>query len=245
MLPILFQSHDFILYSYPLLMGLGWGIAYQIFFSYAPTNVSRLKLQILFWGLFLSAWVGAKVLFYLTYPEQLGTEYLVNASFWTGGGFVFYGGFLGGILFLALYKLFDRSLSLNTLWPMLPALSIGHGIGRLGCFLAGCCYGKPTDWVWAVFMHGHDRHPTQILEAIGLLIIGIYLIKSKAPRITLLSHYLLSYGLLRFSIEMLRGDAARGEWGVLSPSQWISLTLILAGLLIKLNKFKSLSKSSL
>jgi hypothetical protein len=67
MLPILFQSPEFILYSYPLLMGIGWGVAYQIYFSFPHSSTA--KAQGLFWGVFLFAWVGAKILFLLTHPE--------------------------------------------------------------------------------------------------------------------------------------------------------------------------------
>lgn len=241
MLPILFQSHDLILYSYPLLMGLGWGIAYQIFFSHLPASASRLKAQLLFWGLFLFAWIGAKLLFYFTYPSGESMSFIGEVSFWMGGGFVFYGGFIGGVLYLLLFKLFDRKLSLELLWPMLPALSIGHAIGRIGCFLAGCCYGKPTTWAWGIFLHNHYRHPTQLIEAIGLLWLGIYLMRSRVSKLRLLANYLWMYGLLRFAVEALRGDDIRGHWGILSPSQWISLFLISLGCLFLIRKNKQLA----
>lgn len=246
MLPILYQNHDLIIYSYPLLMGIGWGIAYQVYFSLMSPRVSRFKAQLLFWGVFLFAWIGAKILFYFTYPDDIETTIMGSVSFWTGGGFVFYGGFLGGALFLSLFKAFDKKLGLEILWPMLPALAIGHGIGRIGCFLAGCCYGKPTDFFWGVFMHDHYRHPTQLIEASVLLILGIYLIRSKSNRLNLLAQYLLVYGLLRFFIEILRGDIVRGSWGSLTPSQWISITLILAGLaLLFRSKFRQLKAGKL
>lgn len=239
MLPILYQSPELILYSYPLLMGLGWGVAYQIFFSELDSSVSRLKGQILFWGIFLSAWIGSKLFFYITYPKDIS---LSEISFWTGGGFVFYGGFILGLLFLIGFRAIDKSFSLKTLWPVLPALAIGHGIGRIGCLLAGCCFGKPTDLFWGVFLHDHYRHPTQLIEAIGLLSMGIYLLKSERDKRSLISFYLICYGLLRLLVESLRGDIVRGLWGSLTPSQWISLALIVSGTcLVFLNKNQKLS----
>lgn len=232
MLPILYQSPELILYSYPLLMGIGWGVAYQIFFSKQSEGISRYKAQILFWGVFLFAWLGAKLLFIFTYPEKLDASLMREISFWTGGGFVFYGGFLGGILFLGLFKLINKKLSLKTFWPMVPALAIGHAIGRIGCFLAGCCYGKPTELFWGIYMHNHDRHPTQLIEATGLFVLGTYLLRSHRPHSALLSHYLIFYGLLRFGVEMLRGDLVRGSWGLFTPSQWISLMLIGSGIVL-------------
>lgn len=238
MLPILYQSPDLILYSYPLLMGLGWGVAYQIFFSELDPAISKIKGQILFWGIFLSAWIGSKVLFYLTYPKDI---YLSEMSFWTGGGFVFYGGFLFALMFLGVFKFSDKKFSFKSLWPVVPAVAIGHAIGRIGCLLAGCCFGKPTEFFWGIYLHDHYRHPTQLLEALGLFALGFYLLKSKRDKQFLSAIYLMAYGILRLFIESLRGDLVRGMWGPLTPSQWISLALIVSGTcLIILNKNKSL-----
>lgn len=242
MLPILYQNHNLILYSYPLFMGLAWGIGYQIYFSLIPEKSSRLKGQIYFWGIFVMAWLGAKVLFYLTYPKEKSVDLLTNVSFWTGGGFVFYGGFLGAMFFIFLMKLVDKKFSFQELWPMVPALVVGHGIGRIGCFLAGCCYGAETDLWWGVYMHDHYRHPTQLLEASGLLFMGWYFLKAKSSQLSLQSIYLIGYGVLRFIVEALRGDLVRGEWGPLTPSQWISCLLILAGLGLIITKNKRLAK---
>lgn len=232
MLPILFQNREFILYSYPLLMGLGWGVGYQIFFSKKLPQFSNIKAQLLFWGIFLFAWIGAKVLFYITYPEDVPASLLSNLSFWTGGGFVFYGGFLGGAVFLALFKKIFPDFHYRDLWPLVPALALGHGIGRIGCFLAGCCYGKPTDLFWGIYLHDHYRHPTQLIEAIGLLVLGLFLFYSKKSPKILFGIYLLSYGVLRFFVETLRGDLVRGQWGPLTPSEWISCGLVITGIYI-------------
>lgn len=210
-------------------MGLGWGVAYQIFFSKLDSNLSRVKAQVLFWGIFLFAWVGAKVLFYITYPEDTPVSLLGSVNFWTGGGFVFYGGFIGGVLFILLYKKFFKGFKFAQLWPIIPALALGHGIGRVGCFLAGCCYGKPTELPWGIFLHDHYRHPTQLIEALGLLVLGLYLFYSHKSKRTLVGTYLLAYGILRFIVESLRGDLVRGLWGPLTPSEWISLALIISG----------------
>ncbi len=239
MFPILYQNHDLILYSYPLMMGLGWGVAYQIYFSLVASTTSQKHAHILFWGIFVSAWIGSKILFTLTLPSLESSDILASLSFWTGGGFVFYGGFLGGVLFLSLYHAFGFKLTLEKFWPILPALIFGHGIGRLGCMMAGCCFGKPTDWVWGVLLHEHYRHPTQLIEAFSLMTFGFYLLKSHKPRMILFSFYLGFYGVLRFVIEQLRADEVRGQWGSLTPSQWISILLISSGVFIYLRSKKS------
>lgn len=242
MLPILFQSNGIIFYSYPLFMGLGWGIAYQILFELLPSSFTRMRAQILFWGIFAFSWLGAKTLFLYTIPQQLSSALMQESSFWLGGGFVFYGGFLGGLFYLLILRSFKFPLTLETLWAMVPALTIGHAVGRFGCFLAGCCYGKETNLFWGIYLHEAKRHPTQLLEFVLLLTLGIYLLKSKRPKIELVSLYLVSYGVMRLFIESLRGDLIRGNWGVFTPSQWISLILITSGIAVFLRKSRALQR---
>jgi phosphatidylglycerol:prolipoprotein diacylglycerol transferase len=240
MLPILYQSHDLVIYSYPLLMGIAWGVGYQVYFSSPVVEASPKSSQFLFWGLFFTSWIGAKLLFYLTSSHD--SSLLTQVSFWTGGGLVFYGGLIASFLFLMLFKIVDKSLSWEKLNPLIPSLAIAHSIGRLGCFLAGCCYGRPTEHFWGIFMHGHHRHPTQLIEAVGLMVLGILLLKSKnkkgsTPFVT----YIMSYSILRIIVELLRGDEVRGEWLGLSPSIWISLGLFSLGVsLIFVNKSRAL-----
>ena len=224
-------------------MGLGWGVAYQIFFAKADIEVKY--GQLLFWGIFVSAWIGSKLFFYFTTNSTNHQDLLSQSSFWTGGGFVFYGGLIFAIIFLGFYKLLKLPLSRQTFWALLPALTFGHAIGRIGCLLAGCCFGSETDLWWGINLHGAHRHPTQALESLGLFIIAFYILKAK-PTLRSLSVYLVGYGLLRFGVEMLRGDEIRGLWGPLTPSQWISISLILAGIISEsYNNFKALGSSKL
>lgn len=223
-------------------MGIGWGVGYQIFFSLLNPDFSKFKAQLLFWGIFLSSWPGAKILFLLSIPDS--SENLIrNFSFWFGGGFVFYGGLVASLLFLGIFKLLDKKLVYKELWPMIPALVFGHAIGRIGCFLAGCCFGKPTEFFWGVHIYDHDRHPTQLLEALGLLLIGTLIVRKKIPTTAAATFYLVSYGGLRLVIEVLRGDTIRGHWGIMTPSQWISFLMVLTGLLIY--KFSYMARDKL
>jgi phosphatidylglycerol:prolipoprotein diacylglycerol transferase len=221
-------------------MGLGWGVAYQVFFAKADVDVKY--GQLLFWGIFFSSWIGSKLFFYLTNQAIHSDNILTQASFWTGGGFVFYGGLIFVLIFLGLYKLLHFPLTMRTFWAMLPAVTLGHAIGRVGCLLAGCCYGKETNMWWGIKLHGSHRHPTQILESLGLFLIALILIKAK-PSFKSFALYFIGYGVLRFGIEILRGDTIRGTWGVLTPSQWISFGLIFLGTgIILINKIKLLGE---
>jgi phosphatidylglycerol:prolipoprotein diacylglycerol transferase len=214
-------------------MGLGWGVAYQVFFS--RVQIRPIYGQLLFWGIFLSSWIGSKLFFYFTTTKDSKNALLFEASFWTGGGFVFYGGLLLALVFLWLYKLFKFPLTVQNLWAMLPALTMGHAIGRIGCLMAGCCYGNATSACWGIHLHGANRHPTQLIESLGLFIISFYLLRSRAS-LKSFSFYFIGYGVLRFGIEVLRGDEIRGLWGALTPSQWISLGLILLGIILLVSR---------
>ena len=214
-------------------MGLGWGIAYQIFFQ--NTDLNRSKALILFWGLFASAWLGAKLLFLIT---SAPTNFeVMSSNFWLGGGFVFYGGVLASAVFILLLKYFQFNFNVQTINSLILALVFGHAIGRVGCFLAGCCFGAPTDWFWGIHLHGTDRHPTQLLETLGLLVMGFTFLKIKSS-VNLLGYYALFYGLLRFGLENIRGDGVRGEWFFWTPGEWISVFLVIYGLFLLIKKSK-------
>ena len=95
----------------------------------------------------------------------------------------------------------------------MPGLAIGQGIGRLGCFMAGCCYGAPAVLPWAVvfpYLGDTPRHPTQIYEAVGYagLFIVLWLVRKRKPFDGfVLFAYLILHGLIRFVVEALRDDS--------------------------------------
>jgi phosphatidylglycerol:prolipoprotein diacylglycerol transferase len=148
-------------------------------------------------------------------------------------GIVFYGALLGGALGLSAgARCFGLPL-LATMDAMLPALPIAHAIGRIGCYLGGCCYGAPSTLPWAVHYPGETiaRHPWPLYEAAVLCLLAILFSThpARAPgrHATL---YILGYACTRLLLEPLRGDTLRGVFGpfALSTSQLISL-LVLAG----------------
>lgn len=158
-------------------------------------------------------------------------------------GFAFYGGLLGFALFAVLFartckisgiELFDRAS---------PALAMAHAVGRVGCFLEGCCYGTHCELPWAITYdstHG-PVHPVQLYESISLAILGFFLWKNERLRLqknesrpSSSGLYLIVYATLRFALEFVRGDETRGEWAGLSSSQWISIPLLLVGVVLVL-----------
>ena len=167
-------------------------------------------------------------------------DYIETGVFRFSGSITFIGGLIGGtICFLAVYFILRRRLTekLSDTLSLFPCLiTVGHAFGRIGCFFAGCCHGKPTDSILGVkFPHlSHPVHPTQLYEAIFLfLLFGVlsYLLLKKRFKYNM-SIYLIAYGIFRFCLEFLRGDS-RGELVTgISPSQFWSLCMIAIGVAI-------------
>ncbi len=194
--------------------------------------------EIVYSGIYVmvGAIVGAKLLFVLvSLPQLIAQKIHPSELLW--GGFVFYGGLIGGALGLLIYcKQFKMRASelAETYAAVLP---LGHALGRVGCFCAGCCYGieydGPLCYTYRVSLAdtpiGVPLLPIQLFEAVGLLIVfavllTIYL-KSGKKTGTTLPLYLLLYSLLRFVLEFFRGDRARGVL-LLSTSQWICIAVL-------------------
>lgn len=154
-------------------------------------------------------------------------------------GFVFYGGMAGGLLGAALGAQVARCRFSPILEAVLPSLPFGHGIGRVGCLLAGCCHGMPYTGPLAVrdSVTGAAYFPVQLLETGVNFTIGLYLIvqaKRNKPMPDLLFAYLGLYSAARFLLEYLRGDGIRGAAMGLSTSQWISVVILALCLLRRL-----------
>ena len=167
-------------------------------------------------------------------------------------GMTFIGGLIGGIIaFVGLYflyvyainprlkeKSFFKSDMNKGIWYLLRiapiSITIAHGFGRIGCFFAGCCYGKPTDAWFGVKFPGLVEKviPTQLFEAIFLFVLSaamivlLFVVNFKYN----MSVYLISYGVWRFVIEYFRGDYRGSLIPGLSPSQFWSIVMVLLGI---------------
>lgn len=156
-------------------------------------------------------------------------------------GFVVYGGIIAGIISMMLYCRKKRLVFREYFDLLVPSVAVAQGFGRIGCFLAGCCYGRETKaWFGIVFPpdsfapSGVKLIPTQLLSAGGDFIIAAVLLwYSRRAKHTgdVGAMYLLLYGVGRFFIEMLRSDE-RGAFGMLSTSQWISIAAVCFGVFL-------------
>ncbi|GGZ77764.1 prolipoprotein diacylglyceryl transferase [Algibacter mikhailovii] len=200
--------------------------------------------------LFLAGYIGGKVFLYLERPQYYITN--PNAVLDTySSGFVFYGSFIF-VIPTAIWYFKKHSLPI---WPILDVLAISTTliqiVGRTGCFLAGCCYGKPTEHVFGMAFPVSNNlpvHPTQLYESMLLcigLVIMLVIKKHKAFNGQLFLIYLSYYGICRIVLEIFRGDV-RGQIisGVLSHSQGIAIILIAISLMAYLRLYKQLTINS-
>ena len=161
------------------------------------------------------------------------------------GEFVFYGALIGGVVGTYIFCKVFKIQKLQTCDILAPGVAAGHAIGRIGCLFAGCCFGvlvqadHPLAVVYPpVLLHATENFPrlaTPVIEAVVLAILSAFLIfvflKSKIKGLTF-SLYFVLYAVARFIIEFYRGDYHRGIYGMFSTSQYISMGVFIAGIVI-------------
>jgi phosphatidylglycerol:prolipoprotein diacylglycerol transferase len=194
----------------------------------------------------LAAIAGAKVMMFLVdipyYSEHPGE--IFSLSTLQAGG-VFYGGLLGALAMAAWYMRKTRLPALLTADVFAPGIALGHGIGRLGCFSAGCCWGVECHLPWAVTFTNPvanqlvgvqlnvPLHPTQLYESFAeFLIFGIlfWFIRRPHSAGAIISLYLMLYSTARFIVEFFRfHEQGNLLGGPLDTSQWLSIALFLLG----------------
>jgi phosphatidylglycerol:prolipoprotein diacylglycerol transferase len=189
----------------------------------------------------LSSIIGARLLYVLSNLNEYKTQ-PVEIIF-SRSGFVFYGGLILASI-ITIWYLKRRDLSVGKIADVIaPSIAIGQAIGRIGCFLNGCCYGKQTTLPWGVMIAGRDPfdltplHPTQLYSSAGNLIIFFiltYLWKRRKFDGQIFLMYLILYAVTRFIIEFYRGDTPYILFN-LTLSQLLSI-FIFAGALWLLRK---------
>lgn len=232
----------FTVYGYGLMIALG------IFFGYFLAEYRARKEKMSYEHIFyITIWcvaggfISAKLLFWITEWKEVIADpvyYLKNMM----DGFVVYGGILGGILSGYLYCRIKKLRFLAFFDLFMPSVAFAQGMGRIGCFLAGCCYGKETDSFCAVTFHTSDFAPngvplipTQLYSSFLNFvhcILLIYISRHKKADGQVAACYLILYSFGRFILEFFRGDLIRGSVGVLSTSQFISVFTGILGIVL-------------
>ncbi|MNZ34340.1 Prolipoprotein diacylglyceryl transferase [compost metagenome] len=232
----LFKLGPVTIYGYGLMIALGILFAYRLVVYRAANR--QLELSHIFsltvWSL-AGGFIGAKLLYWITQFHNIVSNpgSLLNL----GEGFVVYGGIIGGIVAGFVYCKLKSIRFLQHLDLFVPSIALAQGFGRIGCLLAGCCYGEETHSWFGITFHNSEIAPngialvpTQIMESVfsfGLCIILLLLAKRTKKVGLVACVYLIFYSLGRFIIEFYRGDIIRGQVGLLSTSQLIALFIVL------------------
>ena len=251
MLPRLFHIGNFSLPTYGLLVSLG--VLVGLWISVRNSEKSGIDPEHAWnFGILvvLAGIVGAKVLYIIndwsTYAAN--PREIFSLSTLQAGG-VFSGGLLASFIAAAWYLRKNRMPALGTCDAFSPGLALGHAIGRLGCFAAGCCYGKQTTHFWGVTFRnplaaqwvgtplGVPLEPTQLFESAVELVnffILMWLFKRKSFDGQVFGAYLFLYGVARYFLEFIRDDPGRGSvfGGIMSGTQLIAIGLVVTGGLI-------------
>ncbi len=225
------------IHGYGVMIGIG--ILAAFFFTERQARKHGFdadQLDTLIFVVLITGFLCSKITYILTNLQG----FLNNPAAYLGAdGWVVWGGILGGILggyLWCRHKKMDFMACFNL---MIPAVALAQGFGRIGCFFAGCCYGKETTGLGVVFPHGSlapsgvKLIPTQLISSFGDFVLFALLYRiyeNEAHRNETAAWYLILYSVGRFLIEFFRGDEIRGFILGLSTSQFISIFTLLAGL---------------
>ena len=230
------------IYMYGLMMALGFLAALGLCLLRGKKQGLR---EDIIWGIFYCAIIGgllgSRVLYYIVELQEIIKDPSILWNF--RNGYVIYGGIIGGVVTSYVYCRIKKAMFIKYFDLVTPALALAQGFGRIGCFCAGCCYGKETHAWYGITFHnsgfapnGVKLIPTQLISSVGDFLICVLLLlyagrKPKRGRVSAL--YLILYGVGRFALEFLRNDY-RGSVGVLSTSQFISIGIVAIGVVLYL-----------
>lgn len=238
----LLRIGPFTIYAY------GFMIAVGILAAYTTAEYRARKLHLAYERVFylvlwcvIGGFVCSKLLFWITEWKN----FIEDPMFFLrtmGDGFVVYGGIIGGILSGFLYCKKTGLDFLEYFDLVMPSVALAQGFGRIGCLMAGCCYGEETAGALAITFKNSDFAPnnvpliptqiySSILDFLHFFIL-LFIARHKKAHGQVAGCYLIFYSVGRFTLEFFRGDIARGSVGVLSTSQFISIFTGIAGLVV-------------
>lgn len=191
----------------------------------------------IFWCAVLGGSAGSRLLYYIVSFRDILRDPSILWNF--QNGWVVYGGIIGGVLASMVYCRYKKADFVRYLDLVIPAVAFAQGCGRIGCFFAGCCYGRETDsifhiqyWQSEYAPNGVKLIPTQIYSSIGDFALAFLLMayaKREPKKGKVAAGYGILYSIGRFVIEMFRNDH-RGALGALSTSQMISILILVLGI---------------
>ena len=235
----LFSIGPLTIHGYGLMIGIGVLLCIVMGMRRAKKNglSEDAVIDIAIFGL-IAGFLGAKILYVIVEWKQFLSDPL---SVLGSEGFVVYGGIIAGVLAAIIYCKRKKLVFLEYFDLCSASIALAQGFGRIGCFLAGCCYGRETTSSLGVIFPegglapaGVKVLPTQLFSSAGdfgimFVLLWHYHHRKRVGDTGFL--YMLLYGIGRFGIEFLRNDN-RGEVGIFSTSQFISLFIIAAAILL-------------
>lgn len=238
MYPVLFKIGDFEIATYAVLIVIGL-IGAVLLFKYLSGRFKLSDNSYNFYSFIVIISIVVGFLFAFLFQAFYN---FIDEGKWRFGGVTFMGGLIGGVLaFVAITWIFGKKEVKKDFWKtanlMAPCLVGAHCFGRIGCFFAGCCYGTPTDSFLGIQFTTTDQKvvPTQLLEAIFLAVlcaVMLFLLFKYGILKPQMLIYLYSYAVFRFIIEFFRGDYRGSFIPGISPSQFQSILMALAGILL-------------
>ncbi|HET6515783.1 MAG TPA: prolipoprotein diacylglyceryl transferase [Thermodesulfovibrionales bacterium] len=243
--PILIRIGPLTIHTYGLLVAAGFLVGLLLAGREAKRqSVASERIMDMGFYILLAAIVGSRLLFVVVSADHYVRHPLDIFKIWEGG-LVFYGGLLLAVPVAIWYLRRHRLDTWKVADIFAPSLPIGHAIGRLGCYAAGCCYGREAHGLpWAVTFSDPDclakigvpLHPVQLYESVGEFLNFLILIalrRHQSFKGQLFWTYVLLYSMLRFGVEFFRGDEVRGFiLSGISVSQGISIVTALAALVV-------------
>ena len=233
----LFSIGPITIYGYGLMIAIGILAAYLSTEFLAKKNDldPNPVFNILIVGVLFGI-LGAKLLYYITILDDIIANPKLLLDF--SDGFVVYGGIIGGIYSAMAYCRIKKMPFLKYFDLVMPSVALAQGFGRIGCFLAGCCYGRETDSALGIVFHNSSYAPndvkllpTQLISSgLDFLLCAVLILldRKKKGDGQIAGAYLVLYSIGRYIVEMLRNDD-RGGLRVFSTSQIISVGMVIVG----------------
>jgi phosphatidylglycerol:prolipoprotein diacylglycerol transferase len=245
MFPTILKIGGIQIYSYGLMLFLSFLAGIYVVerkarkFGVDPKAITDLALWIL-----LAVVVGSRLFYVAFHWSEFSGDLVSIFAFWRGGlaGLMFYGGFIGALVAGLIFVRVRKLPAIKLLDAAAPAIVLGEGLTRIGCFLNGCCFGKPTGSFLGIVFPAHSPagatfpgqaiHPTQLYSSLaGFIMFGIAMLlgRRKLKDGALFAIILILYSLFRFGIDFVRYyENASNYWG----NQVVALALALVGVVL-------------
>ncbi len=243
---VAFEAVGLTIYWYGILAAVGFLLGFYTSGRRAPREgltaeaIMNLAPWIIAGGI-----LGARILYVISYySEEFADKPWYEIFLLRRSGLVYYGGLIGASISTVLYCLKEKLPVWKVADILAPSIALGHIFGRLGCLMTGCCFGRPTEYPWAIHFpadhptHGTGVHPSQIYESLlnaGLFTFLIWFYKRKKFHGQIFAVYLIGYAFLRTFVESFRGDypdRLKTFGGFLTPAQTVSTAVFATGIIL-------------